>query len=120
MTYAPLVFISARTGQRVDTLFEHINYVNLQSNLRVSTGMLNDVLAEATSRVQPPSDKGKFLKIYYMTQIGVKPPTFVIFCNKAELFHFSYQRYIENCLRTTFGFKGTPIKLIIREKGDEK
>ncbi|MBQ5747074.1 MAG: ribosome biogenesis GTPase Der [Clostridia bacterium] len=120
MTYAPLVFISAKTGQRVDTLFEHINYVNLQSNLRVSTGMLNDVLAEATSRVQPPSDKGKFLKIYYMTQIGVKPPTFVIFCNKAELFHFSYQRYIENCLRTTFGFKGTPIKLIIREKGDEK
>ena len=120
MTYAPLVFISAKTGQRVDTLFEHINYVNLQSNLRVSTGMLNDVLAEATSRVQPPSDKGKFLKIYYMTQIGVKPPTFVIFCNKAELFHFSYQRYIENCLRNTFGFKGTPIRLIIREKGDEK
>ena len=120
MTYAPLLFISAKTGQRVDTLFEHINYVNLQSNLRVSTGMLNEVLAEATSRVQPPSDKGKFLKIYYMTQIGVKPPTFVIFCNKAELFHFSYQRYIENCLRNTFGFKGTPIKLIIREKGDEK
>lgn len=120
MTYAPLVFISAKTGQRVDTLFEHINYVNLQSNLRISTGMLNDVLAEATSRVQPPSDKGKFLKIYYMTQIGVKPPTFVIFCNKAELFHFSYQRYIENCLRNTFGFKGTPIRLIIREKGDEK
>ncbi len=120
MTYAPLVFISAKTGQRVDTLFEHINYVNLQSNLRVSTGMLNDVLAEATSRVQPPSDKGKFLKIYYMTQIGVKPPTFVIFCNKAELFHFSYQRYIENCLRNTFGFKGTPIKLIIREKGEDK
>lgn len=120
MTYAPLVFISAKTGQRVDTLFEHINYVNLQSNLRVSTGMLNDLLAEATTRVQPPSDKGKFLKIYYMTQIGVKPPTFVIFCNKAELFHFSYQRYIENCLRTTFGFKGTPIKLIIREKGEDK
>ena len=120
MNYAPLIFISAKTGQRVETLFEHINYVNLQSNLRVSTGMLNDVLAEATSRVQPPSDKGKFLKIYYMTQIGVKPPTFVIFCNKAELFHFSYQRYIENCLRTTFGFKGTPIKLIIREKGEEK
>lgn len=120
MTYAPLVFISAKTGQRVDTLFEHINYVNLQSNLRVSTGMLNDVLAEATSRVQPPSDKGKFLKVYYMTQIGVKPPTFVIFCNNQELFHFSYQRYIENCLRTTFGFKGTPIKLIIRERGEDK
>ncbi len=120
MTYAPLVFISAKTGQRVDTLFEHINYVNMQSSMRISTGMLNDVLAEATSRVQPPSDKGKFLKIYYMTQIGVKPPTFVIFCNKAELFHFSYQRYIENCLRNTFGFRGTPIKLIIRERGEEK
>ncbi|MBE6700282.1 MAG: ribosome biogenesis GTPase Der [Ruminococcaceae bacterium] len=120
MTYAPIVFISAKTGQRIDTLFEHINYVNLQSNLRISTGMLNDVLSEATSRVQPPSDKGKFLKVYYMTQIGVKPPTFVIFCNNAELFHFSYQRYIENCIRNTFGFKGTPIKLIIRERGEDK
>ncbi len=120
MTYAPLVFISAKTGQRVDTLFEHINYVNMQASTRISTGMLNDVLAEATSRVQPPSDKGKFLKVYYMTQIGVKPPTFVIFCNNAELFHFSYQRYIENCIRNTFGFKGTPIKLIIRERGEDK
>ncbi len=120
MTYAPLHFISAKTGQRVDKLFEEINYVNMQASTRISTGMLNEVLAEATSRVQPPSDKGKFLKIYYMTQVGVKPPTFVIFCNNAELFHFSYQRYIENCLRETFGFKGTPIKLIIRERGENK
>lgn len=118
MTYAPLMFVSAKTGQRVDKLFEHINYVNMQASMRVTTGMLNDVLDDATTRVQPPSDKGKRLKIYYMTQIGVKPPTFVIFCNSIELFHFSYRRYIENCLRETFGFKGTPIKIIIREKGD--
>ena len=120
MTYAPLLFISAKTGQRVENLFEQINYVNMQSSTRISTGMLNEILAEATSRVQPPSDKGKFLKVYYMTQIGVKPPTFVIFCNNAELFHFSYQRYIENCIRNTFGFKGTPIRLIIRERGEDK
>ncbi len=120
MTYAPLHFISAKTGQRVDKLFGEINYVNMQASTRISTGMLNEVLSEATSRVQPPSDKGKFLKIYYMTQIGVKPPTFVIFCNNKELFHFSYQRYIENCLRDTFGFKGTPIRLIIRERGEDK
>lgn len=120
MTYAPLLFISALTGQRVGKLFEHINYVHNQSNMRISTGMLNDVLADAINRVQPPSDKGKRLKIYYMTQISVAPPTFVIFCNSAELFHFSYQRYIENCLRQTFGFKGTPIKLIIRQKGDNE
>lgn len=119
MTYAPVMFISAKTGQRVDKLFEQINYVNLQSNTRISTGMLNDMLNDATTRVQPPSDKGRRLKIYYMTQIGVKPPTFVIFCNSEELFHFSYRRYIENCLRTTFGFRGTPIKLIIREKGEK-
>lgn len=119
MTYAPIHFISAKTGQRVDKLFGEINYVNMQSSTRISTGMLNEVLAEATSRVQPPSDKGKFLKIYYMTQVGVKPPTFVIFCNNAELFHFSYQRYIENCLRETFGFAGTPIRLIIRERSDK-
>ena len=118
MTYAPLLFISAETGQRVTKLFEHINYVHNQTNTRISTGMLNDVLADAINRVQPPSDKGKRLKIYYMTQISVAPPTFVIFCNSAELFHFSYQRYIENCLRQTFGFKGTPIRLIIRQKGD--
>lgn len=119
MPYAPIVYVSAKTGQRVDTLFERINYVYNQSTMRISTGMLNDVLGEATMRVQPPTDKGKRLKIYYMTQISVAPPTFVIFCNNAELFHFSYQRYIENCLRDTFGFAGTPIKLIIRMKGDD-
>ncbi|MBR5448329.1 MAG: ribosome biogenesis GTPase Der [Clostridia bacterium] len=120
MTYAPLLFISAKTGQRVDKLYEHINYVRGQSTLRVSTGMLNDVLADAVARVQPPSDKGRRLKIYYMTQNAVTPPTFVMFCNRADLFHFSYQRYIENCLRTTFGFKGTPIRLVIRQKGDNE
>lgn len=119
MTYAPIMFISAKTGQRVDKLFEQINYVYNQTSMRVSTGMLNDVLADAVARVQPPSDKGRRLKIYYMTQIAVAPPTFVLFCNSVELFHFSYQRYIENCLRQTFGFKGTPIRLIVREKGDE-
>ena len=120
MMYAPLLFISAKTGQRVDKLYEHINYVRNQSTMRVSTGMLNDVLADATARVQPPSDKGRRLKIYYMTQSGITPPTFVMFCNRADLFHFSYQRYIENCLRTTFGFKGTPIKLIVRQKGEDE
>ena len=120
MPYAPIMYVSALTGQRVTNLFEHIDYVYGQSVMRITTGMLNDVLRDAMIRVQPPSDKGKRLKIYYMTQIGVQPPTFVIFCNNAELFHFSYQRYIENCLRNTFGFKGTPIKLIIREKGDDK
>ena len=119
MTYAPLMFVSAKTGQRVTNLFEQINYVYGQSVTRISTGMLNDVLNEATTRTQPPTDKGKRLKIYYMTQVSVAPPTFVIFCNDAELFHFSYQRYIENCLRDTFGFKGTPIKIVIRMKGDE-
>lgn len=119
MPYAPIIYVSAKTGQRVDTLYERINYVYNQSTMRISTGMLNDVLGEATMRTQPPSDKGRRLKIYYMTQVGVKPPTFVIFCNNAELFHFSYQRYIENCMRQTFGFSGTPIKLIIRQKGDE-
>lgn len=119
MQYAPLLFVSAKTGQRVTNIFEQILYVYNQTRMRVSTGMLNDVLNDATTRVQPPSDKGRRLKIYYMTQISTAPPTFVIFCNNAELFHFSYQRYIENCLRETFGFKGTPIKLIIRQKGDE-
>ena len=119
MPYAPIVYVSALTGQRINTLFDHIKYVYNQSTTRISTGMLNDVLAEATMKVQPPSDKGKRLKIYYMTQISVAPPTFVIFCNDAELFHFSYQRYLENCLRQTFGFNGTPIRLIIRMKGDE-
>ena len=120
MPYAPIVYVSAKTGQRVETLFERIKYVYNQSTMRVSTGMLNEVLGEATMRVQPPTDKGRRLKIYYMTQISVAPPTFVIFCNNIELFHFSYQRYIENCLRDTFGFAGTPIKLIIRMKGDDK
>ena len=119
MPYAPILYISAKTGQRVEKLFEHINYVYGQSVLRVTTGMLNDVLGDAMIRVQPPSDKGRRLKIYYMTQISVAPPTFVIFCNNVELFHFSYQRFIENCLRETFGFNGTPIKLIIRQKGDD-
>jgi GTP-binding protein len=119
MPYAPILFVSAKTGQRMNQVFEHINYVREQSTLRISTGMLNDVLGEATTRTQPPSDKGKRLKIYYMTQISVTPPTFVIFCNNIELFHFSYQRYLENCLRETFGFRGTPIKLIIRQRGEE-
>ena len=119
MPYAPIVYISAMTGQRVESLFERINYVYNQSVTRIKTGMLNDVLGDAMIRVQPPSDKGRRLKIYYMTQIGVAPPTFVIFCNNVELFHFSYQRFIENCLRETFGFAGTPIKLIIRMKGDD-
>ena len=119
MPYAPIVYVSALTGQRISTLFEHIKYVHNQANTRISTGMLNDVLSEATMKVQPPSDKGRRLKIYYMTQVSVAPPTFVIFCNDAELFHFSYQRYLENCLRQTFGFKGTPIRLVIRMKGDD-
>ena len=119
MPYAPISYVSALTGQRINTLFDQVKYVHNQATTRISTGMLNDVLAEATMKVQPPSDKGKRLKIYYMTQISVAPPTFVIFCNDAELFHFSYQRYIENCLRQTFGFNGTPIRLIIRMKGDQ-
>ena len=118
MTYAPIVYVSAKTGQRIDNIYEHIKYVYNQTTTRISTGMLNDVLGEAMMRNQPPTDKGKRLKIYYMTQVSTAPPTFVIFCNDVELFHFSYQRYIENCLRDTFGFKGTPIKIIIRQKGD--
>lgn len=120
MTYAPLLFISAKTGQRLNKLFEMINYVHEQSLLRVTTGMLNDVLNDCTARVQPPSDKGRRLKIYYMTQTSVAPPTFVIFCNDAELFHFSYQRYIENQLREVFGFRGTPIRIVIRQRGDSE
>ncbi len=119
MTYAPLLFVSAKTGQRVTNLFEKIVEVNEQAKKRISTGMLNDLLNDATSRVQPPSDKGRRLKIYYMTQVSVAPPTFVIFCNSAELFHFSYRRYLENCIRETFGFKGTPIRIVIRERGDD-
>ena len=120
MSYAPIVFISAVTGQRTDRLFELINFVNDQSNMRISTGMLNNVLADAQARVQPPTDKGRRLKIYYMTQTGIKPPNFVIFCNSRELFHFSYQRYIENQLRTVFGLEGTPIRIVIRQKGDKE
>ena len=119
MPYAPILYVSAKTGQRVQTLYEKINQVFRQSTQRVTTGMLNDVLNDAVTRVQPPSDKGRRLKIYYMTQTAVAPPTFVIFCNNAELFHFSYQRFIENCLRDTFGFEGTPIKLVIRQKGED-
>lgn len=119
MSYVPFIFISAKTGQRIEKLFELIKYVNEQNSMRISTGMLNDVLAYATARVQPPSDKGKRLKIYYMTQPSTKPPTFVVFVNKAELFHFSYQRYIENQIRETFGLEGTPIRFIIRERGQD-
>ena len=120
MTYAPIVFISALTGQRVDRLFDLINYVNDQASLRITTGMLNTVLADATARVQPPTDKGRRLKIYYMTQIGIKPPHFVCFCNDAKLFHFSYQRYLENQIRSTFGLEGTPVRLTIRQKSDKE
>ena len=120
MTYAPIQFISAKTGQRVGGLYELINKVYASANTRITTGLLNDMLSDVTMRVQPPSDKGRRLKIYYITQSSTAPPTFVIFCNRAELFHFSYQRYIENNLRETFGFSGTPIKLIIRERGEEQ
>ncbi|MEQ2443581.1 ribosome biogenesis GTPase Der [Pseudoflavonifractor intestinihominis] len=120
MTYAPILFISAKTGQRVERLFELINYVNDQAAMRITTGMLNTVLADATARVQPPTDKGRRLKIYYMTQVGIKPPHFVVFCNDAQLFHFSYQRYIENQIRNTFGLEGTPVVLTVRQKGDKE
>lgn len=119
MSYVPFVFISAKTGLRIDKLFETINNVNTQNSVRISTGMLNDVLSYATTRVQPPSDKGRRLKIYYMTQPSTKPPTFVIFVNRAELFHFSYQRYIENQIRQTFGLDGTPVRFVVRERNRE-
>ena len=119
MPYAPILFISALTGQRVGRLFELINYVNDQAAMRITTGTLNSVLADAQTRVQPPTDKGRRLKIYYMTQVGVKPPHFVIFCNDKKLFHFSYQRYLENQLRSVFGLEGTPIVLTIRQKGED-
>ena len=118
MSYAPILFISALTGQRTNRLFELINFVNDQSSMRITTGMLNNVLADAQARVQPPTDKGKRLKIYYMTQTGIKPPNFVIFCNSRELFHFSYQRYLENQIRSVFGLEGTPVRIVIRQKGD--
>ena len=118
MTYAPILFISAKTGQRVGKLFEMINSVYAESSKRITTGMLNNVLADAVARVQPPTDRGKRLKVYYITQTGVRPPNFVIFCNDAKLFHFSYQRYLENKLREVFGFEGTPIRVVIRRKGE--
>ena len=118
MSYAPMVFISALTGQRVDKLFEQIRYTREQNARRITTGMLNDLLSYATARVQPPSDKGKRLKLYYMTQASTKPPEFVIFCNNKELFHYSYQRYIEIQIRESFGLNGTPIKIVIRERGE--
>ncbi len=120
MTYAPIIFISAKTGQRIDRLFELIKFVYDQNNMRISTGKLNDILADATARVQPPTDKGKRLKIYYMTQASTAPPTFVCFCNNKELFHFSYQRYLENQIRSIFGLEGTPIRFVIRERGEDK
>ena len=119
MTYAPVLFISALTGLRVDKIFETVNAVAANNAMRISTGTLNSMLADATVRVQPPTDKGRRLKVFYITQSGVKPPTFVLFCNSAKLFHFSYQRYLENQLRGTFGFEGTPIKLIIRQRGED-
>ena len=119
MSYAPIIFISASTGQRLDRLFELVRHVASSNAMRITTGMLNDVLAQATARVQPPTDKGRRLKIYYMTQATTKPPTFICFVNSAELFHYSYQRYIENRIRETFGLEGTPVRFIIRERGDD-
>ncbi|MBQ8586445.1 MAG: ribosome biogenesis GTPase Der [Butyricicoccus sp.] len=120
MPYAPVLFVSAATGQRVDKLFEMINDVYEQNNKRIPTGQLNSILAEATARVQPPTDKGRRLKIYYMTQAGVCPPTFVFFCNDARLFHFSYQRYLENQIREVFDLTGTPVKIVVRQRGDKE
>ena len=119
MSYVPFIFISALTGQRIEKLYELIKYVADQNAMRITTGMLNDLLSYATARVQPPSDKGKRLKIFYMTQAATKPPTFVCFVNSAELFHFSYQRYLENQIRESFGLEGTPIRMIVRERGDK-
>ncbi len=120
MSYAPIIFISAKTGQRVDKLFDMIKQVAAACTMRIKTGVLNDILAEATARVQPPTDKGRRLKIFYMTQASVKPPTFVCFVNSAELFHFSYRRYLENRIRDSFGLIGTPIHFVIRERGEKK
>ena len=120
MLYAPVVFLSALTGQRVDKLFQVIQDVYAQNTKRITTGALNSVLADATARVQPPTDKGRRLKIYYMTQASTKPPHFVIFCNDARLFHFSYQRYLENQIREVFGLQGTPVRITIRQKGDKE
>jgi GTP-binding protein len=120
MTYSPVLFISALTGQRVGKLFELINFVNQQSSMRITTGMLNNVLQDATARVQPPTDRGRRLKIYYVTQTGIRPPCFVFFCNDAKLFHFSYQRYLENQIRAVFGLEGTPVKIVVRQKGEKE
>ena len=120
MSYAPILFVSCLTGQRTQRIFELVNFVNEQASMRITTGMLNNVLADAQARQQPPTDKGRRLKIYYMTQTGIKPPHFVIFCNRKDLFHFSYQRYIENRIRAVFGLEGTPITLTIRQKGENE
>lgn len=120
MSYAPIIFISAKTGQRLDRLFELIKFVDTQNAMRISTGRLNDVLADATARVQPPTDKGRRLKIYYMTQASTRPPTFVCFVNKKDLFHYSYQRYIDNQIREVFGLEGTPTRMVIRERENNK
>ena len=120
MSYAPIIFISAKTGQRLDNLFELIKFVDDQNAMRISTGKLNEVLAAATARVQPPTDKGRRLKIYYMTQASTRPPTFVCFVNKKDLFHYSYQRYIDNQIREVFGLEGTPTRFVIREREEKK
>ena len=120
MSYAPILFLSALTGQRTQRIFELVNYVKEQTSMRITTGQLNNVLADAVARQQPPTDKGKRLKVFYMTQTGVCPPCFVIFCNSRELFHFSYQRYLENQIRSVFGLEGTPVRIVIRQKGDSE
>ena len=120
MSFAPIIFISAKTGQRLDRLYELIKFVDTQNAMRVKTGQLNEILAAATLRVQPPTDKGKRLKIYYMTQASTRPPTFVCFVNNAELFHYSYQRYLENQIREVYGLEGTPVRFVIRERGEKK
>ena len=120
MPYASVMFISAKTGLRVENLFDMINKVYKASTTRVTTGTLNGILAEATTRVQPPTDKGRRLKVFYMTQVGIQPPTFVCFCNDARLFHFSYLRYLENQVRSVFGLEGTPIKMLVRQRGDKE
>ena len=119
MPYAPVAFISAKTGQRVDKLYELIRYVDQQNAMRITTGQLNAILAEATARVQPPTDKGRRLKVYYMTQVSTRPPTFVAFCNDKRLFHFSYQRYLENQIRQVFSLEGTPVRMLIRQRGEK-
>ena len=119
MPYAQIVFISAKTGQRLDQLFEAIGEAAKSNSTRISTGLLNELLARVTARVQPPTDKGRRLKIYYMTQASAKPPTFVFFVNSAQLFHFSYQRYLENRIRETFSLRGTPVRFVVRERGEQ-